>query len=44
MKKYRILKEYGYQKLADLGLMEAVEPALFEAELEEKAACRWKWE
>jgi L,D-transpeptidase ErfK/SrfK len=29
--------EYGYQKLADLGLMEAVEPALFEAELERKS-------
>jgi L,D-transpeptidase ErfK/SrfK len=29
--------QYGYQKLADLGLMEAVEPALFEAELERKS-------
>ncbi len=30
-------KEYGYERLANLGLMEAVEPDRFEAELEKKS-------
>lgn len=30
-------KQYGYQKLADLGLMEVVEPDRFETELEKKS-------
>ena len=30
-------EQYGYQKLADLGLMDNIKPSLFEAELEKKS-------